>query len=330
MSWHVDAGETLAIVGESGSGKSVSAMTVMGLVPGGATHEGAVLLEGRSLLDLPEAQQRRLRGARPRDGLPGPADGAQPGVPRRRPDRRDDHDARADVEGRGAPAGRRPARRGRHPQPRAAGAAVPARVLRRYAAAGDDRDGAGQRPGRAHRGRADDRARRHRAGPDHGGAGAAAGRARHRDRADHPRPRPGRRARRPDRRHVRGPDRRGGRQRRAVRRAAPRLHGRPAGRADADGPGPAGEARTDPGPAAEPRAGAAGVRVPPAVPVRDGIVCGRGAAAGAGRSDGASARLRARRRGGGRRRAAARAGAAARPPRRPPGRAGRCWRSPTW
>jgi peptide/nickel transport system ATP-binding protein len=62
VSWHVDAGETLAIVGESGSGKSVSAMTVMGLVPGGATRDGAVLLEGRSLLDLPEAQQRRLRG----------------------------------------------------------------------------------------------------------------------------------------------------------------------------------------------------------------------------------------------------------------------------
>ncbi len=214
VSWHVDAGETLAIVGESGSGKSVSAMTVMGLVPGAATRSGTVLLEGRSLLDLPEAQQRRMRGARPRDGLPGPADGAQPGVPRRRPDRRDDHDARADVEGRGAPAGRRPARRGRHPQPRAAGAAVPARVLRGHAAAGDDRDGAGQRPRRAHRGRADDRARRHRAGPDHGGAGASAGGPGHRDRADHPRPRPGRRARRPDRRHVRRADRRGGRQRR--------------------------------------------------------------------------------------------------------------------
>ncbi len=62
VSWHVDAGETLAIVGESGSGKSVSAMAVMGLVPGRAARSGAVLLEGRSLLDLPEAQQRRLRG----------------------------------------------------------------------------------------------------------------------------------------------------------------------------------------------------------------------------------------------------------------------------
>ena len=62
VSWHVDAGETLAIVGESGSGKSVSAMTVMGLVPGATTRSGTVLLEGRSLLDLPEAQQRRMRG----------------------------------------------------------------------------------------------------------------------------------------------------------------------------------------------------------------------------------------------------------------------------
>ena len=62
VNWHVEAGETLAIVGESGSGKSVSAMTAMGLVPGGATRTGQVLLEGRSLLDLPEARQRRLRG----------------------------------------------------------------------------------------------------------------------------------------------------------------------------------------------------------------------------------------------------------------------------
>ncbi|GAY13198.1 ABC transporter ATP-binding protein [Pseudonocardia sp. N23] len=64
VSWHVDAGETLAIVGESGSGKSVSAMTLLGLVPSppATFPSGRVLLEGRSLLDMPEQQQRRLRG----------------------------------------------------------------------------------------------------------------------------------------------------------------------------------------------------------------------------------------------------------------------------
>jgi peptide/nickel transport system ATP-binding protein len=64
VSWHVDAGETLAIVGESGSGKSVSAMTLLGLVPSppATFPSGRVLLEGRSLLDMPEQKQRRLRG----------------------------------------------------------------------------------------------------------------------------------------------------------------------------------------------------------------------------------------------------------------------------
>jgi peptide/nickel transport system ATP-binding protein len=64
VNWHVDAGETLAIVGESGSGKSVSAMTILGLVPSppATFPSGEVRLHGRSLLDLPEAQQRKLRG----------------------------------------------------------------------------------------------------------------------------------------------------------------------------------------------------------------------------------------------------------------------------
>ncbi|WP_103380418.1 ABC transporter ATP-binding protein [Pseudonocardia dioxanivorans] len=65
VSWYVDSGETLAIVGESGSGKSVSAMTLLGLVPSppATFPSGQVLLEGRSLLDMPESQQRKLRGS---------------------------------------------------------------------------------------------------------------------------------------------------------------------------------------------------------------------------------------------------------------------------
>ncbi|ANY05983.1 ABC transporter ATP-binding protein [Pseudonocardia sp. HH130630-07] len=64
VSWHVDRGETLAIVGESGSGKSVSALSLLGLVPPSATVAGGeVLLQGRSLLTLPEARRREVRGA---------------------------------------------------------------------------------------------------------------------------------------------------------------------------------------------------------------------------------------------------------------------------
>jgi peptide/nickel transport system ATP-binding protein len=65
VNWHVNEGETLAIVGESGSGKSVSAMTILGLVPSppATFPSGDVMLRGRSLLKMPEKQQRRLRGS---------------------------------------------------------------------------------------------------------------------------------------------------------------------------------------------------------------------------------------------------------------------------
>jgi oligopeptide/dipeptide ABC transporter ATP-binding protein len=60
----VDRGETLAVVGESGSGKSFTALTVAGLLPGGATvTQGELQLEGRDLLGLRESQRRAVRGA---------------------------------------------------------------------------------------------------------------------------------------------------------------------------------------------------------------------------------------------------------------------------
>ena len=62
------------------------------------------------------------------------------------------------------------------PAAEAAGQRLPAPVLRRHAAARHDRDGAGARPGGAHRRRADHRARRHGAGPDHGAARRTAAR----------------------------------------------------------------------------------------------------------------------------------------------------------
>ncbi|KMO13468.1 ABC transporter ATP-binding protein [Methylobacterium platani] len=57
------ANEILCVVGESGSGKSVLANTVMRLLPPGVRPDGgAVLFQGRDLVDASEAEMRRLRG----------------------------------------------------------------------------------------------------------------------------------------------------------------------------------------------------------------------------------------------------------------------------
>ena len=63
LSFHIDAGETVAIVGESGCGKSVTSMSILRLVntpPG--KMAGQIMFNGRDLLKLPEAEMRKLRG----------------------------------------------------------------------------------------------------------------------------------------------------------------------------------------------------------------------------------------------------------------------------
>ncbi|ALM82784.1 ABC transporter ATP-binding protein [Bordetella sp. N] len=64
VSLNVKRNETLAVVGESGSGKSVTALSILRLLPAaGARHGGGqILLEGRDLAVLPEKQMARLRG----------------------------------------------------------------------------------------------------------------------------------------------------------------------------------------------------------------------------------------------------------------------------
>ena len=66
VSYHVDPGETLGVVGESGCGKSVTALSIMRLVPDppGRIVGGRVLLHGEDLLQVSEAQMRRIRGNR--------------------------------------------------------------------------------------------------------------------------------------------------------------------------------------------------------------------------------------------------------------------------
>src|SRR5260370_10774213 len=64
VSFHVFPGETLAIVGESGCGKSVTALSILRLIPSppGRIVSGAIRFAGRDLLGLSEAEMRQVRG----------------------------------------------------------------------------------------------------------------------------------------------------------------------------------------------------------------------------------------------------------------------------
>jgi peptide/nickel transport system ATP-binding protein len=65
VSFGVERGETLALLGESGSGKSVTALSVLRLLPpAGRIVTGSVRLHGENLLALPEVAMRRVRGAK--------------------------------------------------------------------------------------------------------------------------------------------------------------------------------------------------------------------------------------------------------------------------
>jgi peptide/nickel transport system ATP-binding protein len=63
VSLEVGEGETVGLVGESGSGKTMMGTSVIRLLPpGGRITAGQILLEGRDLAQLPEAEMRRVRG----------------------------------------------------------------------------------------------------------------------------------------------------------------------------------------------------------------------------------------------------------------------------
>ena len=64
VSFDIGKGETVALVGESGSGKSVTALSVMKLLPYPAAHHpsGSIKFKGRDLLPLSERDMRHVRG----------------------------------------------------------------------------------------------------------------------------------------------------------------------------------------------------------------------------------------------------------------------------
>lgn len=64
VTYHVGAGETLAVLGESGSGKSVTAQTIMGIldIPPGVVTGGQVRFHGKDMLKMSAEERRRIRG----------------------------------------------------------------------------------------------------------------------------------------------------------------------------------------------------------------------------------------------------------------------------
>ena len=181
-------------------------------------------------------------------------------------DRRADPGAREHLQaGRARPRGGTARGRG-HPARVGTGQRLPASVLRRHAAAGDDRDGAVLQPGPADRGRAHDRAGRDDPGADPQADQESEGRIRHRGRADHPRHGRGGRHRGPGGRDVRGEGGRAGQPAQPVLRRPAPVHLGPARVHRPAGPAQAAAALRDPGHAAVADQPARGLRVRAALP----------------------------------------------------------------
>ncbi|MCP4403736.1 MAG: ABC transporter ATP-binding protein, partial [bacterium] len=66
VSFHLRSGEILGIVGESGCGKSVTAQTIMKLIPQppGKIEHGRIVFDGDDLVDYSPGRMRKIRGNR--------------------------------------------------------------------------------------------------------------------------------------------------------------------------------------------------------------------------------------------------------------------------
>ena len=167
LSFHIDAGETLAIVGESGCGKSVTSMSILRLIqtpPG--KMAGAIRFNGRDLLKLSEPEMRKLRGGdismifqEPMTSLnPVLTIGRQIGETVRLHEGMNAKQAEA--------RGGRHVDAGRHTGAGSPGTRISAPTVGRHAPARNDRHGIGLQPEIVDCRRADDGARRHDPGTD--------------------------------------------------------------------------------------------------------------------------------------------------------------------
>jgi energy-coupling factor transporter ATP-binding protein EcfA2 len=82
VSFAIERGESMALVGESGSGKSVTALSIMQLLPYPIAHHpsGSILFQGRELVGAPEAAMQRVRGDRCVRATAAPAGGPAGGA----------------------------------------------------------------------------------------------------------------------------------------------------------------------------------------------------------------------------------------------------------
>ena len=211
VSLSLDRGETLGVVGESGCGKSVTALSIMRLVPAasGRIVAGSIRFDGKELLTLEPAAMRAIRGNRISMIFQEPMTSLNPvmtvGQQIAESVALHQHLPRA----RGAGPGDRDAHAREDSGPAAARRRVSASALGRHAATRDDRHRDGVHADDPDRRRADDGARRHDPGADPRSDAGDEGAHRRRRHADHARPGRDRRDRAARGRDVRGPQGRG-------------------------------------------------------------------------------------------------------------------------
>tara|TARA_B100000949_G_scaffold132880_1_gene117102 strand:- start:91 stop:471 length:381 start_codon:yes stop_codon:yes gene_type:complete len=100
VSFDVDEGETVAVVGESGCGKSVSALSILRLIPWppGKIVGGSIHFAGRDLLALSDEEIRKIRGREISMVVSGADDLTEPGTVDWTPADRDDGASPGDLE----------------------------------------------------------------------------------------------------------------------------------------------------------------------------------------------------------------------------------------